>query len=156
MLVMADTEEKPESKTVTLWIRNNAAVENDAGRTPRSGLYSMAAASFQNDLGVSFNTDAEGRRSKPHVAGREAPLSRKRKASHPSPSPGPVEHKRSRHDGKVVVPFPLEPEDFNDLDLLKSAAKDMTVHLQVVKTRIKDIEDQKRSEEKKINPWDLV
>ncbi|PYI04323.1 hypothetical protein BO78DRAFT_471324 [Aspergillus sclerotiicarbonarius CBS 121057] len=60
-----------------------------------------------------------------------------------------------RLDGDVI-PFPLGPETIDNLSLLKQAAKEMEIHLETIKRRIKQLEEKDKAQRDIINPWDLV
>ncbi|GMG08193.1 unnamed protein product [Aspergillus oryzae var. brunneus] len=61
---------------------------------------------------------------------------------------------RCKHDGKAI-PFPLRPEAFHDLPLLRQALLDMTQHYNVIRRRTEQIEgtEQYRST---VNPGILL
>ncbi|GAB1201251.1 hypothetical protein APSETT444_010640 [Aspergillus pseudonomiae] len=61
---------------------------------------------------------------------------------------------KCRHDGKAI-PFPLRPEAFHNLPLLKQALLDMTQHYDVIRRRIEQIEGTE-PHRSTVNPWDLV
>ncbi|KAL3467767.1 hypothetical protein BJX64DRAFT_247428 [Aspergillus heterothallicus] len=61
----------------------------------------------------------------------------------------------TRHDGKVI-PFPLIPAAIGNLALLKQAAQDLVVHLEVVRARINQLEEAERGRNNTRNPWDFV
>ncbi|PYH96427.1 hypothetical protein BO71DRAFT_471650 [Aspergillus ellipticus CBS 707.79] len=60
-----------------------------------------------------------------------------------------------RLDGKVI-PFPLGPETIDDLPLLQEAMHEMTVHLEILKRRVKQLETREQRKGETINPWELV
>ncbi|KNG89546.1 hypothetical protein ANOM_001939 [Aspergillus nomiae NRRL 13137] len=61
---------------------------------------------------------------------------------------------KCRHDGKAIA-FPLRPEAFHNLPLLKQALLDMTQHYDVIRRRIEQIEGTE-PHQSTVNPWDLV
>ncbi|QMW43815.1 hypothetical protein COH21_003732 [Aspergillus flavus] len=61
---------------------------------------------------------------------------------------------RCKHDGKAI-PFPLRPEAFHDLPLLRQALLDMTQQYNVIRRRIEQIEGTE-PHRSMVNPWDLV
>lgn len=61
---------------------------------------------------------------------------------------------KCKHDGKAI-PFPLKPEAFNNLPLLRQALLDMTQHYDVIRRRIEQIEGTE-PHRSTVNPWDLV
>ncbi|OOF98355.1 hypothetical protein ASPCADRAFT_3414 [Aspergillus carbonarius ITEM 5010] len=60
-----------------------------------------------------------------------------------------------RLDGDVI-PFPLGPETIDNLPLLKQAAKEMEMHLDTLKRRVRQLEEKEKAGCDTINPWDLV
>ncbi|PIG79899.1 hypothetical protein AARAC_010454 [Aspergillus arachidicola] len=61
---------------------------------------------------------------------------------------------KCKHDGKAI-PFPLRPEAFHNLPLLRQALLDMTQHYNVIRRRIEQIEGTE-PQRSTVNPWDLV
>ncbi|PWY87068.1 hypothetical protein BO94DRAFT_585641 [Aspergillus sclerotioniger CBS 115572] len=60
-----------------------------------------------------------------------------------------------RLDGDVI-PFPLGPETIDNLPLLKQADKEMEMHLDTLKRRIRQLEERENDGDETTNPWDLV
>ncbi|KAE8375830.1 hypothetical protein BDV26DRAFT_294644 [Aspergillus bertholletiae] len=61
---------------------------------------------------------------------------------------------KCRHDGKAI-PFPLRPEAFHDVSLLRQSLHDMTQHYNVIRQRIEQIEGTE-PHRTMVNPWDLI
>ncbi|KAH8429462.1 DUF3716 domain-containing protein [Aspergillus melleus] len=61
---------------------------------------------------------------------------------------------KSKLDGNLL-PFPLGPEAFDSLSLLRQAERDTVIHLEAMRKRISELE-MKENQQALYNPWDFL
>ncbi|KAL4883416.1 hypothetical protein BJY04DRAFT_216240 [Aspergillus karnatakaensis] len=117
-----------------------------ASRSPNSKSAHMYG---QNYIAVRRRGSGHTKKSPVRAQSQRTPRSTKVEPHRPAQTRIP-----SRHDGSLV-PFPLAPDMFNNLNVLKEALNDQQRHMEIIQQRIRQLE-RDELEKTATNPWDLL